>query len=206
MKEYVLYFCSFIPQHILLNMAKTEINIPTFHPDSPESWRQWLLENHRSAVAVWLVYYKKKAGKPSLSWSEAVDEALCFGWIDSKAKPLDDEKYMQFFTPRKAKSVWSKINKEKIKQLEAAGKMTPAGWEIIEIAQQNGSWTILDEVEELVIPDDLAAAFVPYPEAWARFLALSKSVRKTYLYLLVSAKRPETRQKRIEDIVAKMMA
>lgn len=187
-------------------MAKPEIDIPTIYPDSPAAWRQWLLENHRTAAAVWLVYYKKKAGKPSLSWSEAVDEALCFGWIDSKAKPLDDEKYMQFFTPRKPKSVWSKINKEKIIQLEAAGKMMDAGWEIIKIAQQNGSWTILDEVEELIIPDDLTAAFAPYPEAWARFLALSKSVRKTYLYLLVSAKRPETRQKRIEDIVAKMIA
>ena len=90
-----------------------EKEIPTFCPASSQEWRQWLEENHRSAESIWLVYYKKKADKPTITWSEAVDQALCFGWIDSTAKPIDEEKYMQFFSKRKPNSVWSKINKKK---------------------------------------------------------------------------------------------
>lgn len=179
-------------------MEKKEIE--TFCPASRQQWRQWLEENHRSKQAVWLVYYKKKSNVASITWSEAVDEALCFGWIDSKAQAVDDEKFMQFFSRRKPKSVWSKINKEKIQRLMAEGLIAPAGYESIEIAKQNGSWTILDEVEELLLPNDLEIEFDTKPGSKDFFLSLSKSVRKAMLQWLVLAKQPETRQKRIREI------
>lgn len=172
----------------------------TFCPASRQQWRQWLEENHRSQQAVWLVYYKKKSNVASITWSEAVDEALCFGWIDSKAQAVDDEKFMQFFSRRKPKSVWSKINKEKIQRLMAEGLIAPAGYESIEIAKQNGSWAILDEVEELILPNDLEIEFDTKPGSKDFFLSLSKSVRKAMLQWLVLAKQPETRQKRIKEI------
>ncbi|MGV3589610.1 MAG: YdeI/OmpD-associated family protein [Adhaeribacter sp.] len=179
-----------------------EKEVESICPANQQEWRSWLEENHRSKQAVWLIYYKKKSGNFTISWSEAVDEALCFGWIDSKAKPLDAERFMQFFSKRKPNSVWSKINKEKIKRLIDEGLITPAGYESIRIAKKNGSWTILDEVEELIIPPDLEKAFQIYAGAKDYFLSLSKSVRKSMLQWLVLAKRPETRQKRIDEIAA----
>lgn len=146
------------------------------------------------------MYYKKNSGKSSITWSQAVDEALCFGWIDSTARPLDEEKYIQFFCRRKPKSNWSKINKVKIQQLIEAQLMMPTGYESIEIAMKNGSWTILDDVEELIIPDDLEASFKAKRGSKEFFLSLSKSVRKSMLQWVVLAKRPDTRQKRIEQI------
>ncbi|MER0439314.1 YdeI/OmpD-associated family protein [Emticicia sp. W12TSBA100-4] len=174
--------------------------IETFYPSTTADWREWLQENHLSKQSIWLIYYKKKSKIPSISWSEAVDEALCFGWIDSTARPIDDEKYMQFFTRRKATSVWSKINKDKVEKLIAAGKMSQAGFESIEKAKQNGSWTILDSVEELTIPEDLEAAFQANEGSKDFFMSLSKSVRKAILQWLVLAKQQSTRQKRINEI------
>ncbi len=137
---------------------------------------------------------------PSLSWSEAVDEALCFGWIDSTKRTIDDESFMQFFSRRKPGSVWSKINKAKVEQLIEAGLMTQAGYESIEKAKQNGSWAILDEAETLVIPPDLEIGFNTNPGSMDFFLSLSKSAKKSILQWLLLAKRPETRQKRITEI------
>lgn len=171
-----------------------------FYPASRQAWRQWLQENHRSKGSVWLLQYKKKAGIPTLSWSEAVDEALCFGWIDSTRKTIDEEKFIQFFCRRKPTSAWSKINKVKVERLIAEGLMTAAGYESIETARQNGSWTILDEVEELTIPADLEAAFEARPGSKDFFLSLSRSARKAMLQWLVLAKRPQTRQKRLREI------
>lgn len=180
-------------------MNKKEIAV--FYPENNAEWRRWLEENHRKEQAVWVVFYTKSSGKPSMTWSEAVDEALCFGWIDSKVISMGDGKLHQFFSKRKAKSTWSKINKEKIERLVREGLMTKAGHECIELAKQNGSWTILDEVEELVVPKDFEDALGQYEEATEYFLGLSKSVKKMMLYWLVSAKRPETRQKRIDELV-----
>ena len=171
-----------------------------FYLATPQEWRLWLQENHRSKQSVWLIHYNKKSGIPTISWSDAVDEALCFGWIDSTRKTLDHERYIQFFCKRKSKSVWSKINKAKVEQLIEAGKMSQAGYESIETAQQNGSWAILDEVEELKIPADLEAEFNTKPGSMDFFLSLSKSVRKTMLQWIILAKRPETRQNRISEI------
>ena len=170
------------------------------YPASPDAWKQWLEENHQSRQAVWLVYYAKASGKPTLTWREAVDIALCYGWIDSKRIKIDHESSRQFFSKRKPKSTWSKINKEKVQELIEAGLMTPAGFQSIEIAKQNGSWNILDEVEELIVPDDLEKAFKKYKGSKEYFLSLSKSIKKMILYRVVSAKRPETRQNRIEEI------
>jgi uncharacterized protein YdeI (YjbR/CyaY-like superfamily) len=179
-------------------MKRAEIE--TFCPASRQEWRLWLNENHSSKQFVWLVYYKKKSAVPTVTYSEAVDEALCYGWIDSTRVSLDHEKFMQFFCKRKPTSVWSKVNKGKVQQLIEAGLMTQAGYESIEVAKQNGSWIILDEVEELKIPDDLKAAFQSKPGSIDFFLSLSKSGRKAILQWLVLAKREETRQKRINEI------
>ena len=176
----------------------TEVEI--FVPSNPEQWRKWLEENHLSKQSVWLVYHSKASNLPTVTWREAVDVALCFGWIDSKRIKVDPQTSHQFFTKRKAKSTWSKINKDKVQELIEAGLMTPAGYQSIEIAKQNGSWTILDEVEELIIPNDLQQAFKKHNGAEEYFLSLSKSIRKMMLYWIVSAKRPETRQKRIHEI------
>lgn len=180
-------------------MPKEEVEL--FCPTSRQDLRRWLEENHHSKTAVWLVLYKKNASGLSISWSELVDEALCFGWIDSVRRPIDDEKFMQFLSPRKPKGTWSKVNKEKIIQLMADGLMTDAGIKVIEKAKQNGSWTILDEVEEMTIPADLEAALKSAPDAEEYFLGLSKSVRKSLLQWLVFAKQASTRQKRINEIV-----
>jgi uncharacterized protein YdeI (YjbR/CyaY-like superfamily) len=175
--------------------------IETYCPQSRTDWRQWLEKNHQSKQSVWLVYYTKKSNVPSLSWSEAVDEALCFGWIDSTKKKIDDFSFMQFFSKRKPKSNWSKINKEKVQQLIDRKRMTKAGYESVETAKQNGSWIILDEVEELIIPNDLEIAFEKHKGSKEYFLSLSKSARKIILGWIALAKRQETRQKRIDEVV-----
>jgi uncharacterized protein YdeI (YjbR/CyaY-like superfamily) len=179
-------------------MPKEEID--RFCPANRQDWRKWLKQNHRSKQAVWLVQYKKKANMPSLSWSEAVDEALCFGWIDSIRKTIDEEKFIQFFTKRKVTSAWSKINKEKVARLIDAGLITKAGYESIETAKQNGSWIILDEVEQLKIPADLAKAFKTQLGAKKYFSGLSRSVQKAILQWVVLAKQSATRQRRINEI------
>jgi uncharacterized protein YdeI (YjbR/CyaY-like superfamily) len=178
-----------------------EKDIETFYPKSRQEWREWLQENHSQKYSVWLIYYKMKSDVPTVKYSEAVDEALCFGWIDSKAKRLDDEKFMQFFSRRRENSVWSKVNKEKIERLTKEGLMTEAGFEIIEKAKQNGSWTILDEAEALIIPADMEKEFLRNPKAKEYFLSLSRSDKRNILQWLVLAKRPETRLKRINEIV-----
>jgi len=176
-------------------------DIQTICPTGRQDWRNWLQVNHKTEQSVWVIYYKMKAGIQTMTWSEAVDEALCFGWIDSVRKTVDDEKFIQFFCKRKPTSGWSKINKANVQRLINDGMMTPAGHESIERAKQNGSWKILDEVEELVIPKDLEKAFKTHKGSKAFFVGLSKSVKKMMLQWIVLAKRPETRKKRIDEIV-----
>jgi uncharacterized protein YdeI (YjbR/CyaY-like superfamily) len=180
---------------------KTEKEIETIYAKSRQEWREWLQDNHDKKQSVWLIYYKKKSAVPSVVYSDAVDEALCFGWIDSKAKPIDEDSYMQFFSRRKPKSVWSKVNKEKIERLTKQGLITEMGFEAIERAKQNGSWTLLDEAEALIIPQDLEEEFQKRPNAKQYFSSLSRSDKRNVLQWLVLAKRPETRAKRIREIV-----
>lgn len=173
-----------------------------FYPETLAAWRKWLDKNHEKEQAVWLVFHAKKSGRKTITWSEAVDVALCYGWIDSKKVKVDEHTAHQFFSKRKAKSTWSKINKEKVERLIEAGLMRPAGHAIIKTAQQNGSWTVLDDIEALIIPPDLEAALRQYQGAWDIFQEWSKSVKKMALYRVKMARQAETKTKRINEIVA----
>lgn len=175
-------------------------NEEIYYPKSRTDWRNWLLRNHKTKQSVWLVFYNNKSEKKSISWSNAVDEAICFGWIDSKKQKIDEFCYRQYYSKRNPNSTWSKINKEKVEQLIKSGLMTESGLKSIEVAKENGSWTILDEVEELIVPKDLKQALKSYKNAFEYFDSQSKSIKKMLLYWVASAKRPETRQKRIEEI------
>lgn len=177
-----------------------EIEPEIYCPANKQEWRNWLEQNHKAKSAVWLVLHKKESNTKNLNWSEAVDEALCYGWIDSVKKAIDSKTYKQYFGKRQPNSTWSKVNKKKVEALIDAGLMTEAGLKSIEIAKQNGSWFILDSVENTEIPADLDTILKRNPEARAYFLGLSKSVKKAILQWLVLAKRPETRQKRIDEI------
>lgn len=159
-------------------------------------------KNHHTSIGIWLIYYKAKSGKPSVRYSEAVKEALCFGWIDSKVKSLDQDRYMQIFTPRKPKSVWSKLNKQYIEETVEQGLMTEAGLRKIDAAKQDGSWTTLDEVEALIIPMDLKRALDANETANRNFEAFSNSSKKNILFWIDNAKRPETRLQRIEQTIS----
>jgi uncharacterized protein YdeI (YjbR/CyaY-like superfamily) len=170
-------------------------------PKGSKEWRRWLEANHEKEKAVWVIFHKKNSPKQNLTWSEAVDEALCFGWIDSTKRTVDSTKYKQYFTKRKAKSNWSKVNKEKVNRLIEQGFMREAGFKSIEIAKENGSWTILDRVEALIMPEDLKAELAKSQKAEDHYKTLSNSSKKMLLYWVVSAKRKETRQKRILEIV-----
>lgn len=174
--------------------------IETFYPKSQKEWRDWLEKNHVDQQSIWVVFYKTATKIPSMSWSDAVDEALCFGWIDSTKRTIDEKSYMQYFSKRKPNSNWSKINKEKVEQLTQNGKMTKAGFASVETAKENGSWTLLDDVEALIVPKDLNEALMKLKRASDHFDAFSKSTKKILLYWVISAKRAETRQKRILEI------
>lgn len=175
-------------------------DVEDFCPGDKNDWRNWLKLNHTKKDAVWLILYKKKSPDHNLSWSESVDEALCFGWIDSTKKTIDSEKYKQYFSKRKPRSNWSKINKKKVKNLIDQGLMEKEGCKSIEIAKENGSWTILDEIEALIVPEDLKEELANHKNSFEYFDSLSKSDKKILLHWVVSAKRKETRQKRILEI------
>jgi len=179
-------------------MPKNEIE--TYCPKSQADWRNWLENNHQLKQSVWLVYYKSSTKVASISWGEAVDEALCFGWIDSTKKTIDNERYMQYFSKRKPNSIWSKINKDKVDYLILKNLMQAAGYKSIEIAKENDSWFILDEVEALIIPEDLKKELDQREGSLAYFESLSKSAKKILLSWVVLAKRDETRQNRIIEI------
>jgi len=165
------------------------------------AWREWLHENHHSSTGAYLIFYKVNSPFESMRWEEAVQVAICYGWIDSTVKALDEHSRKQLFTPRKNKSVWSKLNKTYIEKLIAENLMHESGLAKIEIAKQNGSWTSLDAVENLTIPEDLAMAFEQNKIAFDNYQNFSPSYRKSYLYWLGQAKREETRNTRIAKII-----
>ena len=182
-------------------MARFDQQLQTFYASDRGQWRAWLAENHQKSIGIWLVYYKVKSGKSSVLYPEAVKEALCFGWIDSKVNSIDQERYMQVFTPRKPKSVWSKLNKQYIQELVDQELMTAIGREKIEMAKQDGSWTALDAIEELIIPTDLEQALANNDVANQNFGAFNKSSKKNILFWIQSAKRLDTRLNRIEQTI-----
>lgn len=170
---------------------------------SRAAWRAWLCKHHTQRESIWLVTYKKHTGRRHVPSSVIAEEALCFGWIDSLPRKLDDDRTMLRISPRQPGSIWSKINKQRVARLIKAGLMTPAGQAVIDRAKQDGSWTIYDDCEQLVIPADLAAALAAAPPAADNFTAFSPSVKKALLWWIKSAKRAPTRQKRIEEVASK---
>lgn len=166
-----------------------------------EEWRVWLHANHQTSGGIHVIMYKIEHEMPSMRWEEAVRVALCFGWIDSTVKSLGDGKRRQYFCPRKPKSVWSRVNKNHLKELIAADLMHESGHKVIEVAKKNGSWTALDDVENEIVPEDLKASFDKNPEAFKNYQNFTRGQRKSYLYWLNQAKREETRQKRIAEII-----
>lgn len=169
---------------------------------SRAEWRNWLQANHATSKGVWLMSYKAATGKPTITYAEGVMEALCFGWIDSKPNKFDDERSLLYYSPRKPRSNWSGLNKTRVAQLIEQGLMTPAGQRMIDLAQKTGTWTALDEVEAVVIPDDLQTALLTKPPAEVNFSAFPKSTKQGILQWILNAKRPETRAKRIAETAA----
>lgn len=197
----------FVSSFLILKSFKTgryvelKNGIKTVYARTQKDWRDWLQRHHATEKSVWLILYKKESGTSSIRYSEAVDEALCFGWIDSKVNKRDSESWYQFFAKRNPKSNWSKLNKTKVEGLIAEGRMMPAGLEMIELAKKSGTWTALDAVEALTLPDDLQAAFEKNGPAFQHWQAFPRSVKRGILEWIQAAKRAETRQKRIEETV-----
>lgn len=172
-------------------------DLPFVEPGDRAEWRSWLEANHGSSAGIWLGVGKKGGTATRLTYDEAVEEALCFGWIDSTVRKLDEQRFQQLFTPRKPGSHWSRSNKERVERLMAAGLMAPAGIAAVERARANGAWEQLDDVDALVMPEDLARALEADPAAAAYVDSLSPSNRKLVLYWVGNAKREETRARRI---------
>jgi uncharacterized protein YdeI (YjbR/CyaY-like superfamily) len=175
-------------------------SLPEYCPADLAAWRGWLRKHHRTSAGVWLVYYKVASPKHNVRYGDAVDEALCWGWIDSKMQPLDEERYRQVFSPRKPRSVWSALNKRKIAVMEAAGRLQPAGRLKMEAAIANGSWTALDAVEALQVPADLEQALEADSQVRTFYESLTQGRKKMILTFLNNAKREETRKTRIAAI------
>jgi uncharacterized protein YdeI (YjbR/CyaY-like superfamily) len=170
------------------------------------SWRAWLEMNHDKANEIWLAYYKKSSGKSSVTYEEALQEAICFGWIDSTVNALDADRYMQRWTPRKPQSIWSASNKARIRRLIAEERMAAPGLAAVKRAKKNGSWDKLNDIERIGagggLPPDVLAAIEAFPGLREKFAALSMSRRKMLSYWVASAKRPETRDRRIAQLEA----
>ncbi len=164
------------------------------------SWRAWLEANHATSGGAWLVTRRPRSGRPGLDYETAIEEALCFGWVDGTAGRVDDERSKLYFAPRKPRSGWAATNKARVERLIADGRMAPAGVAAIERAKANGSWELLDSVERLEVPADLAAALEAHSAAFANFTGWPPSVRKQALASLVLARRPETRSERVRKI------
>ena len=167
-----------------------------------EAWRKWLLENHSTSTELWLAYYKKHTGKVSIVYKEALEEALCFGWIDGQVKSLNDENFIQRFTPRKKRSLWSKINKEKTINLIKEGRMTEAGLTKIEAAKRDGRWEQAYSTQKKVtMPPDMKLCLKNNPVALELFYTFAPSHQNMYIQWVNSAKREETRKRRIERVI-----
>lgn len=177
----------------------TQVPENSIHPLTRAEWRSWLEQNHMRSKGIWLISYKKATGKSRFDYDEAVEEALCFGWIDSKPNKLDAERSLLWFAPRKPGTGWSKLNKERVERLIQQGLMMSPGLAKVEAAKVNGSWVALDALEALEIPSDLEQAFADYESAKQNFEAFPKSVKRGILEWIISAKKLETRAKRVQQ-------
>jgi uncharacterized protein YdeI (YjbR/CyaY-like superfamily) len=189
-------------QQILFDTAGIDKMKQLYFPDR-DLWRDWLTENHAESSGIWMVFYRKETSKPTIEYVAAVEEALCFGWIDSIIKKIDDEKYVRKFTPRKDKSDWSKLNKKRVSKMIKAGRMTKAGLAKIEMAKKNGSWNHDGKTPRtLEMPPEFAEALAGNKKARAHFEKLAPTYRRHYLGWIAAAKRPETKERRIRESIA----
>ena len=183
-------------------VSDAHANAERVEPDSLGAWRAWLEANHSRGEGVWLVTWKKASGRQVLTYEEAVTEALRFGWIDSSARGLDDQRSMLWYAPRRRGSGWSRPNKQRIARLEREGRLEPAGRTAVEAAKANGSWNRFDAVDNLIVPDDLAEAFDRHPGSREQWDAVPPSARRAILEWILQAKRPATRARRIDETVS----
>jgi uncharacterized protein YdeI (YjbR/CyaY-like superfamily) len=174
---------------------------PLVHADDRSTWRAWLEANHATVRGAWLVTWRPRSGHPSLDYEASVEEALCFGWVDSTGGRVDDDRGKLYFAPRTPRSVWAASNRARIERLIEGGRMAPAGLAAVERAKANGSWDVLEAAERLEIPHDLAAALETHPPAAANFAAFPPAARRRLLAWVAVARRPETRAGRIARIV-----
>jgi uncharacterized protein YdeI (YjbR/CyaY-like superfamily) len=179
----------------------SQADAPRVHVETIEQWRDWLAEHHLSETGVWLVTWRTTTGRPAPQYEQLIQEALRVGWIDSTGKKLDDERTMLYFARRRPGSEWARTNKMRIARLEAEGAMLPAGQAVVDRARADGSWTLLDSVEALIVPDDLAAALARDRGAQGHWNGFPPSARKQILWWIAQAKRPATRTARIEQTV-----
>ncbi len=180
-------------------MGTTRADGERFHAESADEWAAWLDRNQSRTHGVWLVTWRARSGRPALGYEDAVIEALRFGWIDSTGGAVDDDRTELWFAPRKRGSGWARTNKRRIERLEQDGRLEASGRRVIEAAKADGSWTLLDDVEDLVVPDDLTDAFELFPGSRTQWDAFPPSARRAILGWIVQAKRPETRARRIEE-------
>jgi uncharacterized protein YdeI (YjbR/CyaY-like superfamily) len=171
---------------------------PEVHAEDRATWRSWLAANHTTVRGAWLVTWRRGHG-PVLAYDDAVEDALCFGWVDSTAGRVDDRRSKLYFAPRKPGSGWAATNKRRVEKLLAAGLMAPAGIAAVERARADGSWTSLDAIEQGIVPDDLAAALAAHPPAATNFESFPKSARRAILVWIAAAKRSETRAARVRE-------
>jgi len=181
--------------------ATWKFDYPIYHPLTRAQWRAWLAANHTVDRGVWVCSWRQATGRPRVAYEDLVEEALCFGWIDSTVNTLDDERGLNLMTHRKPKSTWTRLNRRRIASLDRAGLVTPAGWRAVEVAKANGWWTITDPVEDLLEPDDLAAALDDDPDARRQWDRFPPSARKAMLWWVISAVKDDTRARRVAAIV-----
>lgn len=171
-----------------------------FHAETSAQWRSWLERNHPRPDGVWLVSWKRPTGRPFVEYEDAVIEAIAFGWVDSSARSLDDERSALWFAPRRPRSAWAGTNKARVARLEAEGRMAEAGRRAVLQAKENGMWTVLDDAERLIVPDDLAEALAAHPGARDAWNAMTPSTRRAELTTIALAVRAETRARHIARI------
>ena len=190
-----------IPATASEHPASWKFDFPIYHPPDLAAWRAWLTASCDTARGVWVASWRKASGQTPVAYEDLVEEAICFGWIDSTVNTLDDARALQLMTPRKPKSGWTRLNRRRMDDMEAQGRMTDAGRRAVEVAKANGWWTLYDAVEDLAEPDDLAAALDASSAARAAWDGFPPSARKQMLWWIITAGRPETRATRIAKIV-----
>ena len=182
-------------------MSVKASSIPSYQPKTRAEWRTWLATNHTSSKGIRLVIIRKNAQVAGITYSDAVEEALCFGWIDGVTNSVNEQRYKLYMSPRKPGSVWSRLNKQRIQKLIKAGSMTPTGLAKIEAARKDGSWSQFDAIDKLEMPEDLLEQLSANPEAKRNFETFSDSSKKIILFWIANARREETRRKRIAETV-----